>query len=113
MVKCGHADVVGMVLGEFGSRSKLVWAQRLGEDPPLGAGAMTSVGLRIAWDDGRVGPSALVSRGAAAFWFAEVRLEDAAFAGASRVGVRGRGGWQRMLATAQLAPEVALVILFI
>ena len=68
-----------------------------------------SVGLRTAWDDGRVGPSELVSRGAAAFWFAEVRLEDAALPGASRVGVRGRGGWQRMLATAQLAPEVALV----
>ena len=72
----------------------------------MGVEAMMSVGLRTAWDDGRVGPSELVSRGAAAFWFAEARLE---FAGASRVGVRGRGGWQRMLATAQLAPEVALV----
>ena len=58
----------------------------------MGVGAMMSVGLRTAWDDGRVGPSELVSRGAAAFWFAEVRLEDAALTGASRVGVRGRRG---------------------
>jgi len=44
--------------------------------------------------------------------FAAGRAEGAVIAGAGRVGVGGRGGWQLMLATAQLAPGVTLVILF-
>ena len=45
--------------------------------------------------------------------FAAGRAEGAAIAGAGRVGVGGRGGWQLMLATAQLAPVGILkVILF-